>query len=267
MARASGQFTLNKLLSLPESDIGRLGIAKVNLLCASGLPDTEDLDISVGLERLEAWAEHVRNETDRHLYRFRQSPADYDNSEAYFRVLVMVTVLQQDCGVRYNPNSIDKKLFLDSADAFMHGLLLGKGGTCTNIPVLYVAVGRYLGYPMHLCVAKGHFFCRWQGSDGGERFNIETTNQGLNTFSDDYYMHWPNEISPDEVRLGHYLHNLKPNQELAHFMTTRGHCLEDRGHLAMAIEAYRHANRLSPSEPHHLWMLQAAERKSQSDLG
>jgi hypothetical protein len=139
--------TLGEVLFLPINSIGRLQLGFLNLLCATMLPDTLDLDVGACLQTLEKWTEHVKVETDRNLYRFCRDPGDYQHSEAYFRVLMMVTVLQQDCGVRYNAASINTPLFLNSEEGFIHGLLNDKAtGTCANMPVLYAAVGRKLGY-------------------------------------------------------------------------------------------------------------------------
>jgi len=250
--------SLGEILLLPLNDLARLDLGFKNLLCATGLPDTMDLDIRACLKELHAWAQHVKAETERNLHRFQRDPGDYENSEAYYRVLMLITVLQQDCGVRYDPDSIKSDLLLDSGEGFIHGLLQGQGGTCTNMPVLYATVGRKLGYPIYLCLAKGHIFCRWGTRDGRERFNIEATNLGLNTFPDDHYMEWPKKITPREVRLGFYLRNLDPDEEVGLFMETRGHCLKDRGHLLDAIVAYAHAHRLGPANPGHFANLMGA---------
>jgi len=250
--------TLGEMLFWPVNDLARLDLGFKNLLCATGLPDTMDLDIHACLKKLHEWAMHVKAETERNMHRFQSNPGDYQNSEAYYRVLMMITVLQQDCGVRYDPDSIKSQLFLDSSEGFMHGLLQGKGGTCSNMPVLYAAVGRKLYYPIYLCFAKGHIFCRWATRDGRERFNIEATNQGLNCFPDDHYMEWPKKIAPKQVYLGFYLRNLDPDEEVALFMSTRGHCLKDRGHHLDAIVAYAHAHRLGPTDPGHFANLMTA---------
>ncbi len=47
-----------------------------------------------------------------------------------------------------------------------------------HMPVLYVAIGRRLGYPLELVTTKGHVFACWE--DSNDRFNIEGTNEGLN---------------------------------------------------------------------------------------
>jgi hypothetical protein len=97
------------------------------------------------------------------------------------------------------------------------------------MPVLYASIGRNLGYPIYIVCAKGHLFCRWQSVKTGERFNIEASGRGLNTFPDDHYTKWPRPIEPAEVHHGVFLRNLEPVEELGCFMATRGHCLRDEG--------------------------------------
>src|SRR5687768_4706761 len=134
----------------------------------------------------------------------------------------MVTVLWRNLGVTYNwsfaHGDYDTS---DSRNHFIHGLLTGRGGTCVTLPILYAAVGRRLGFPIKLVHAKEHAFCRWD--DGrGERFNIEGTNCGLKINSDQYYRHWPHEISDDEIERRQFLCNLTPREELAYFLAERG---------------------------------------------
>jgi hypothetical protein len=250
--------TLGEVLYWPAQEIRRLRVEFLNLLCATGLPDTSDLDIHACLKKLDEWTRQVGAETERCAGQFRRDPSDFNNSEAYFRVLVMITVLERDIGVRYNPDCIKTDLFLNSGEGFIHGLLQGEGGTCANMPVLHAAVGRKLGYPIYLCCAKGHVLCRWESPDGRERFNIDACGRGLSTLPDAYYMQWPMPIAESEVLRGHYLRNLEPAEELALFMTTRGHCLKDRGLHMDAIAAYGEAHRLAPAEPHHFGALMVA---------
>ena len=123
---------------------------------------------------------------------------------------MLITVLQQDLHVRYNPARIeplDKPsppdvFFADSRDGLLHGLLGPRRlGTCASMPVLYVAVGRRLGYPLKLVASKGHLFLRWE--DSKERFNFEGTNDhGGSFFSDAHYQQWPFPISEQEMKDG-----------------------------------------------------------------
>jgi hypothetical protein len=241
---------LGDALFLPLNDLARLSVGYLNLLCATMLRDTADLDIHTCMRTLGTWAERVRHETARHLYKFHNHSGEYENSEAYFRVLMMVTVLQQDCGVTYDPDSIGRRTFGSSREGFIHGLLTGdRRGTSANLPVLYAAVGRRLGYPVYLVAAKGHLFCRWHNARTGERFSVEASGRGLTTPPDRHYKTWPKPITESEVYHGIYLRNLDPTEELACFMATRGHCLDDKGHLLDAIVAYTHAHRLAPTDP------------------
>jgi hypothetical protein len=225
----------------------------MNLLCVQGLSGAAGPDVEACLTSVKAWAIRVRSETERHQYRFLQNPAEYENSEGFFRMLMLAVVLAEDFGIHYNPQRIgdptsaspNDGFFADARDVFLTGLLgPERQGTCSSLPVLYVAVGRELGYPLKLVTTKGHMFVRWDG--GGERFNVEATGQGVNRFADDYYRHWPFEISSAEEATEGYLKSLIPPEELAVFLSIRGMCLREAGKLSEAAEAFAAAVRLAP---------------------
>src|SRR5207245_2315525 len=124
---------------------------------AAGLPGAEGLDAAGSLAVLDSWAGHVRRETERCAGQFRRDPAAFENSWAYFRVLVLATVLQQDCGVHYDPGLVDRDDFFSRPESlFIHGVIQGRGGTCSSLPPVYVAVGRRLGYPLRLAQTHSH---------------------------------------------------------------------------------------------------------------
>ena len=59
---------------------------------------------------------------------------------------MLVTVLQQDLGVHYNPQRAREVDFRNSKDLFIHGLVGNpNGGTCVSIPALYTTIARRLG--------------------------------------------------------------------------------------------------------------------------
>jgi hypothetical protein len=243
-----GSLSLGNLALMFQEQLAKQDLALMNLRCAEGLPGSENLDVSECLATLNKWTYRVRRETERHLYKFQAKPADYENSEAYFRMLMLITVLQQDFNVHYNPEQIRELDFTKPQDLFIHGMLQGdSGGTCVSMPVLYTAVARRLRYPVYLVTAKEHVFCRWDGE--GERFNIEATNQGMNTFSDEYYLKWPKPISREEVENGYYLKSLSNAESLAVFLAARGHCQQDNGQLAQARVSYVLAAKKSPKNP------------------
>jgi len=256
----SGPTDLKELLALDPAKLADLDIARVNLLCAEGLPGSEKLDVPRCTAVLDRWADRVRFETDRHLYQFRSDPAQYEGSEGYFRMLVLISVLQQEFGVHYNPARIRDVDFTHSADLFIHGMIptpgqtaqQTNGGTCVSMPVLYTAVARRLGYPIKLVGAKAHLFCRWDALDHAiptwrGRFNVEATNRGMNSFKDAYYKTGLYQASEAEIKAGNYLQSLTPTEELAEFLATRGHCLVETGRTREAVEAYTLAVKICPS--------------------
>ena len=102
-----------------------------------------------------------------------------------------------------------------------------------------------MGYPLKLVTAKAHLFVRCEGA--GERFNIEAAGKGVNKFTDDYYRHWPLEITPAEEAAEGYLTSLTPPEELAVFLSIRGMCLREAGRLPEAADAFAAAARLAPA--------------------
>jgi hypothetical protein len=251
------------LLSKSPHDLERVDVAEMNLLCAQGLPGAEKLDIRKYLKMLDEWAEKVRFNTQRYYYKFSQHRMDYDDSEGEYRMMMLITVLQQDYGVHYSEERILNADYTNAKDLFIHGMINdGNGGTCVCMPVLYAAVARRLGWPVKLALAKGHVFCRWE--DDKERFNIEGSSRGFHRRDDDHFKKWPHPISDEEVKAGIYLVSLAPSEELAAFLAVRGHCLEDNGRLAEALVAYSLAHQLAPKSPEYLAFLADAVRKARS---
>jgi hypothetical protein len=234
------------LIPLSDELLASQDIASVNLACAAGLPTTEGLDGDACLRVIDTWAEHVRGETARCAAQFHANPSDFENSWGYFRVLVMTTVLQQDFGVRYDPLLVDRDDFFTRPEhLFVHGVVQGKGGTCTSLPPLYVAVGRRLGYPLKLVQTHSHLFARWDNPATKDRFNIECTARGLNCYPDDYYRNWPRPTSERYVERYGWLVSQTPREYLAWFLVTRGHCLMENGYHREAVEAYALAVKLT----------------------
>src|SRR5208337_1682697 len=134
--------------------------------CAEGV---EKIDLPFCLDSLKQYAEQVRQMTDELLPQFELRSEAFNGSPAYFRMLVMATVLQRDLGIRPDAslNGLnDSEFFGDPGNLWLQGLLQRKKGTCSNLPILYVAVGRRLGYPLKLVRTAHHLFARWDEPDG-----------------------------------------------------------------------------------------------------
>ena len=265
--------TLDELLDLPGDQLHRVDIARMNLLCASGLPGSRGLDIEHALATLDEWVKRVAFETDRHLYRVTDPryAEHYGHSEAKLRAEMLAQVLHQDLGVKYDMNADGNFSFADLSTGFIHGMIPAPGqttadtpgGTCVSMPVLYVAVGRRLGYPLKLVTTDSHVFARWDGEGHSnpawrERFNCETTG-GFGHYDDDYYRTWPKPVTEKQVEVNGFLQSFTPAEEMALFMATRGHHGEDVGQLGFAARCYENAHRYDTQRPsYEAWFMDAA---------
>jgi hypothetical protein len=248
-----------QLLKLPPEELARHDLAEVNVACAADLPGSEMLDPLRCIRTLDQWADQVQCKTLSSFNRFERNPAEYGNSVAYFRILVMVTVLIREIGVHYHPlykaNQLalakyDPELlandgfFKDARNLFVHGPVLTKQGTCTSLPPLYISVGRRLGYPLKLVATMGHSFARWD--EPGERFNIECASHGLNCHPDEHYLSWPLGATAEQVKRFCLLRSKSPREELAAFLSSRGQCWYDNGNYQEAADSFAGACLAAP---------------------
>ena len=156
----------------------------------------------------------------------------------------MVHALNKIMGVSYNQEfkdvlssaTLQARFRRDSRNLFLHGLLTGrKKGTCASMPVLVVALGRRLGYPLKLVKGYSHLFARWE--DDKETFNIEATDMYAERKPDSFYRSWPRKNNFP-------LTSLTPSGELAIFLHARAMCLWSHKKLRSARVALSHANKL-----------------------
>lgn len=197
----------------------------------------------------------MSQQTQKNYHRYLKNPDEF-KSEVEWRMAMICTVLGQDFKVRYDPSltstaqqfSSNNAFFASPEKVFLTGCLSElRSGTCASLPVLYVAIGRRMGYPMHLVAAKGHLFARWD-DEKGTRVNLEAANSGgYTSHPDSYYRSWPQPISPQEEERGSYLKNLSSQQALGIFLTTRAACLKANDKKGEAIVAANAAFRLAPN--------------------
>lgn len=264
---------LVELVAMKPEDIEGLDIARMNLLSAMALPGSENLNVDEALAQLDRWAAHIKAETDRNYHRFKENPAEFENSEAYYRMMMMAVVMQEDAGIKYDRSQIIPReefggpkdtFYDDSRNQFVHGITERQMGTCASLPVFYVALGRRLGYPMKLVAAKNHFFARWD--DGRTKLNFECTSPGFATYPDDYYRKWPEEIYPREMGFGHYLKSLNPSEELAAFLNMRGIEWYYHQNIPEAASAFKAALKLNPTSTFQKMVTASYTRRMQKYL-
>jgi Transglutaminase-like superfamily len=259
-----GKLDWQELAQRSDAELAEFDIAEVNLACAQGLPGAQDLDADgcrQTINTINAWTEQARRHVEALAPHFWQNPTAYGDSWALFRVVDMVTVLQRDLGIRYDPALVERDdFFTDARNLFIHGVVQSRKGTGSSLPPLYVAIGRRLGYPLKLVKTKYHLFARWD-DPAGERFNIECTSLELNSYPDDYYLHWPAEAAPDEVAPFGFLKSYTPREELAGFLATRGHCWLENERHRQAVEAYAWACELVPDNQLNVCSVDAAMKR------
>lgn len=251
---------LAQLLALSPEQLDGVDIARMNLLCTEGLPGAEDVNVPQLLKTLDSWALWIGVNTKRHHYRFETDPKYYNNSEGDFRMAILSATLQQQYGVQYSPAraepqmlggpyaETDEAFFADPRDIFINGLLSGKHyGTCSSMPLLFVAVAQRLGYPVHLAMAKNHFIVRYD--EGVRHFNVEATSPGYAVHGDEYYKEGMKGISPTtdaEAQSQHLFQPMNGREVLAACLDSRSACFNAAGQLEKAREAALAAHKLAP---------------------
>lgn len=243
--------SLDELMKLTPVQLDHCDIALMDLLCAQGLPGAENLNVPDMLATLDEWASHLEEETLHNMHQFQENPAAFGNSEAYFRMLAFVTVLDQDFDVHYNvslmaPSVPDAIFNADSGNLFINGLIGPKrAGTCSSMPVLYVALAQRLGYPLYLASAKGHLYTQWV--EGNRHMNVEATCEGLSTRGDDFYANFPNPVTASDLKENRYLRPLTGAEELSIFLQDRAAVMAGRGDLQPALACFERAKQLTPT--------------------
>ncbi len=79
---ALGVLTLAEVCKTPAAHLGQLDVATLNLLCAQGLPHSEDIDLGRISDWLDDAAREVKLVTERHWYRFLDSPEGGHQSQS-----------------------------------------------------------------------------------------------------------------------------------------------------------------------------------------
>ena len=166
----------------------------------------------------------------RNYHRFLDHPEDYNNSEAYYRMIMLATVLQEDFKAHYDPERAIPQLlgmrepndvfYADSKDVFIHGLLGSeRQGTCSSLPVLYAAVAQRLGYPVDLASAEEHLYLRYE--EGTNHLNVDAAGEGFITHPDAEYRKWPHSITDEEIKTYGWLRPMSKKEILGAFLAMR----------------------------------------------
>jgi hypothetical protein len=236
-----------RLVWLLDAELASVDIAVVNLACGIGLPGCDCPDVDTVARRLDTWTAVAKRFTDRAMALFRTGRCDYADSEPRFRIQALITCLQRDLGIRYRFDRRGDGAVFEPIDSFVQGIFQDKGGTCASLPVIYVSIGRRLGYPLKLATTRHHVYARWEDPYTGEAFNIEAAGDGISFFPDEHYRSGRYDMPLEEIEAYGYLRSLSPREELADFLLQRGFCWMEAKSYSNAAKAFAWAREVDPS--------------------
>ncbi len=265
--------SFEELIQLSDEEIENFDIARMNLLCAKGLPGSEDLDIEQCIDKLNCWANYVRlKESQDYPGIFFRNREYYKNSMAFSKGIYLALIIKQDLKCDYNRTLVDSgaladmdstRFFHDSSDIFINGLLQEGKGTCSSLPVLMVALGRRCNYPLYLVDCRAHAFVRWD--DGIEKHNFEITSVGgVNSHSDEYYKKWPFPMTQSFIEEESKLMNLNKKQLLGIFSLQRSICLIEHKRYQEVLECYEIVYKIFPKSKNLPHDIRVIEKKIKS---
>lgn len=206
--------TIDELVAMTNDELASIDPVIISLVVAKGIPSFADLRTQDYVQAVDAWAAQIRNDTNRHSYRFNQDPSAFNNSMADFKISWLASDINSLFQVDYDVLDFD---FSDPSNLFLNGIVDRRRGTCVSMPMLYVAIGWRLGYPIKLVPVPTHIFARWD--DGKERINIEATGYGA-SYTDSHYEQ-EFFVSQQCKQRGGELASLTPRETLAMLILAR----------------------------------------------
>lgn len=85
----------------------------------------------------------------------------------------------------------------------------------------------------------------------------------MNRYGDEHYKQWPFPVTDEEMQADGFLKSLTPQEELALFLSIRGHCLMEARRYAEAEKNYAQAAQLAPGLRGYRLLQQNALRTAQ----
>jgi regulator of sirC expression with transglutaminase-like and TPR domain len=180
---------VQRLIDLPDTEID-IAIAAL----AFAKESYPNLDVGAYSKKIDELAEKVRL-----MARGTQDPER--------RIRVLNTVIFRDGGYRYDRDPFARA---NQDYYFLNGILDTKKGICYTLPLLYVAVGQRVGYPVRVVVAPDHMFVRYD-LPGFKQNNIEVTSGGQYFSNESYVERFL--VSKRGIESGSYMRMLT-NREL-----------------------------------------------------
>jgi len=166
-----------------------------------------------------------------------------------YRIRAMNTYLYKHQGFHYD---MDDPYTLKLKNLYLNGILETKSGSCTTMPLLYLALAQRLKYPVYPVAAPQHLFCRYIFPDGRYR-NIEATSGGGWSPDADYIT--DTEIPQQGIEEGAYLATMTYQQLVGDLIAENASYWARQRQYLRAAKYYTIATRLNPKAA-EVWRLQ-----------
>ncbi|MGA2069068.1 MAG: transglutaminase family protein [Thermoguttaceae bacterium] len=240
--------TAEQLLALSNEELGRVDLVVMNLAVAKGLPSLAELDIGRYVRLADEWANDLRARMPAWEKMFCDAPDHWRNDIDYLRLGLVAWYVDTVLGVTYRENLLEVKqiLYTDPTDLFLNGVMDTRQGTCGNMALLHVVLGRRIGLPVSLACVANHYLCRFD--DGSKTINIEATFSGRGGFAlpTDEEMLVQFKLPAKAQTCGSDLRALTPREMLGTFFGQRARNLENLFRFLEAEPDYLVARYLFP---------------------
>jgi hypothetical protein len=246
------QEAFGMLLAKTPEEIQQVDTATLNWACLGGFPGAQDIDLDAARARITKLAEKVKTTTQATLEQARKKNKPVQDSPQ-FRAAILFYVLQQDYKIahfadQYDPDHSGQVDWGKERpeDLFFQSGSTGKGDPAVGNPILIVAVGQELQYPIKLASAPGHFYAAWD--DGKTKFIIQDCTGNATPLTEDQFRKFFSATDV-EIKEGSFYHEYTQPEVLAVFLQARGNVLEHMGMPHHATLAYAAAHRFAPDTP------------------
>ena len=161
------------------------------------------------------------------------------------RIRVLNTVIHQMEGFHY-----DQSPFARSRQDyyFLNGILDTKQGICYSLPLLYIAVGQRLGYPVYPVAAPDHMFVRYVDANFTEQ-NIETSSGGKYISDQTYIQNFL--VSKRGLKSGSYMRTMTYREFLGKMLAASAAFHGRNGETHKVIAYLEKATQLDPRTAAH----------------
>ena len=241
-------LTVGQLLALSDEELVAVDPVMLNLLVAKGIPALCGLGIGRYVRIADEWAGDLGARMPALEMEFRQAPHHWRNDIDYFRLGLVCWYVDIVLGIAYREDqrNASRILYTDPTDLFLNGVMDTRRGTCGNLAMLHVVLGRRIGLPVSLACIGSHFLCRFD--DGKKTFNIEPTETGRGGFSSqtDEYVLAKHNVPAKALACGSDLRAVTPREMLGLLLGLRARHFENTLRMAEAERDYLFARYLFP---------------------